>query len=241
MNTFESETTLCIYTRVVPSDIAWASSLDIAVEWCPFQAGESPWKTVEQFALSYDGAALNLHVPGFRAPFVLKPDDLKAHTLVNQACAGKVRAELRVLDLYAGYGLDGLGLATRHNVTLVEIQPLVHALQVEFAWRAGCRAQHIFGDAINCLSNEDMQWDVIYLDPMFPQRKKQALPNRGMQHLQVLSQQLPVDLMEVISFARTRAERRVVVKRRSKDPVIERPEFQLKGKAVRFDVYLPLN
>jgi hypothetical protein len=37
--------------------------------------------------------------------------------------------------------------------------------------------------------------------------------------------------------ARERALRRVVLKRRARDPVIGRPDWTVRGKAVRYDVY----
>ena len=93
------------------------------------------------------------------------------------------------------------------------------------------------GDGRLWLADDTRRWDVVYLDPMFPARRKRALPNRGLQHLQVLAAEYPVDLEECLAQARSRAGRRVVVKRRLRDPKLGRPSHQLKGHAVRFDVY----
>ena len=87
-------------------------------------------------------------------------------------------------------------------------------------------------------------WDVIYLDPMFPPRRKTALPNLGLQHLRELSAHNESDggddLQRQIALARSCATARVVVKRRLKDPKDALSAFQIKGKSIRFDVYLPV-
>ena len=86
-------------------------------------------------------------------------------------------------------------------------------------------------------------WDVVYLDPMFPPRRKTALPNLGLQYLRELSAQNGSDsgdnLQQQIALARSCAAVRVVVKRRLKDPKDALSAFQIKGKSIRFDVYLP--
>lgn len=80
--------------------------------------------------------------------------------------------------------------------------------------------------------------EVIYLDPMFPQEGKSALPKKRMQILRSLeleSESLEVLIPEALRWAKNR----VVLKRGLKDPVIWRtPQAQVKGKSVRFDVYL---
>jgi hypothetical protein len=75
---------------------------------------------------------------------------------------------------------------------------------------------------------------------MFPERKKKALPNQGLQHLRSLTQdaRADVDIVELIQLGLNCANNRVVVKRRLKDPMVEGVNFQIKGKSVRFDIYL---
>ena len=88
-------------------------------------------------------------------------------------------------------------------------------------------------------------WDVVLLDPMFPPIGKKALPNRGLQHLRQLTQASLVgnasaedELPELLALAKAHCSGRVVIKRRLKDRVTGRVDFQIKGKSVRFDVYL---
>ena len=79
--------------------------------------------------------------------------------------------------------------------------------------------------------------DVIYLDPMFPGRRKKALPNKRMQYLNMLlGESEPFDA-SLLELARQRARNRVVLKRRLKDPELLAPDWALKGRSVRYDVY----
>ena len=88
-------------------------------------------------------------------------------------------------------------------------------------------------------------WNVVLLDPMFPPIAKKALPNRGLQHLRQLTEDSLVgnakaeeELPELLALAKARCSGRVVIKRRLKDSVTGRVDWQIKGKSVRFDVYL---
>ena len=77
--------------------------------------------------------------------------------------------------------------------------------------------------------------DVVYLDPMFPARRKSARVKKEMWLLQhVLDTPAP-------QLALAKSRRRVVVKRPVKAPPLEgrSPAFAIPGKTVRFDVYLP--
>ncbi|MFU8816995.1 MAG: class I SAM-dependent methyltransferase [Pseudomonadales bacterium] len=144
----------------------------------------------------------------------------------------------RVLDAMAGWGIDGLVLASRGcQVTMVERHPLVSALQQDLARRTGladvcCRC----GDGFRALE-DDPGYDVVYLDPMFPQRGKGALPGKRLQVLAALAEadERPLALWLQTAVAVTR--RRVVLKRRGKDPLVAPPDWQIRGRTVRFDVY----
>ena len=81
--------------------------------------------------------------------------------------------------------------------------------------------------------------DVVYLDPMFPERQKSARVKKEQQILQMLATDAtpPVQLLET---ALEVATRRVVVKRPRKAPCLTElsPSHCLTGKTVRYDVYV---
>jgi 16S rRNA (guanine1516-N2)-methyltransferase len=81
------------------------------------------------------------------------------------------------------------------------------------------------------------EFDTVYLDPMFPPRDKTALPRKSAQVLGDLLGESDVDLRDVVPAAAQRARRRVVVKRRRHDATCLKPDWQIVGRSVRFDVY----
>jgi 16S rRNA (guanine1516-N2)-methyltransferase len=83
------------------------------------------------------------------------------------------------------------------------------------------------------------QPDVVYLDPMFPHRKKSALVKKEMR----LFQQFlgpDEDADALLEPALVLAKQRVVVKRPDTAPYLNNcePNMAIKGKKLRFDVYL---
>jgi len=109
-------------------------------------------------------------------------------------------------------------------VTLVERSPIVAALVKDGIERASLNIE--FTNIINTgfiLHNQDAldyiqaiedndKPDVIYLDPMYPEKKKSASVKKNMQMLQkLLGHDLDTD--EVLSAALLKADKRVVVKR----------------------------
>jgi 16S rRNA (guanine1516-N2)-methyltransferase len=84
--------------------------------------------------------------------------------------------------------------------------------------------------------------DVVYLDPMFPHRKKSAAVKKEMRLFQqLLGSDDDADLL--LEPALTLAKKRVVVKRPSGAPFLanKKPHIEMLGKANRFDVYLIQN
>ena len=157
---------------------------------------------------------------------------------------------LEVVDATAGLGRDSFVLADLGaRLTLVEQNPIIHALLRDGLargqdcgdeWVEGvCRRMRlVLGDARDWLTVDST--DVVYLDPMFPARRKSARVKKEMWLFQQLLEEPPPseDLLEAALGA---ARRRVVVKRPAKAPPLadRSPGFEIPGKTVRFDVYLP--
>ena len=81
--------------------------------------------------------------------------------------------------------------------------------------------------------------DVVYLDPMYPPKKKAALPKKEMRICRRLVGDDP-DAGELLAVARGVAQRRVAVKRpRYAPPLAPGPVMTFAGKQVRYDVYHP--
>ena len=156
-----------------------------------------------------------------------------------------------VLDCTAGLGRDAFVLASLGCVvTLLERDPVVHALLADGLQQA--RAQAIAeldiilarmsleaADAHAYLKHAQARPDVIYLDPMFPERHKSALVKKEMQVLQGLIGP-DADADELLSAALGLAQQRVVVKRPRIAPNLAHrtPSYMLEGKSNRYDIFL---
>lgn len=175
--------------------------------------------------------------------------------LVARAVRGRSREPLQVVDATAGLGRDALVLAANgFAVTMIERSPIVAALLADGLARAqasevaetaaiAARLALVCADATQWLAAvvAEARPDVVYLDPMFPDERKSALPRKEMQLFQQLLEHGPED-PQLLAAARRAARLRVVVKRPIKGPLLAgvAPSHQLSGKAVRFDVYLSL-
>lgn len=155
----------------------------------------------------------------------------------------------RVLDATAGLGRDAFVLACLGcNVQMIERHPVVAALLQDGLERAledaetadvVARMQLMQGDAIELMSGwSDSAPQVIYLDPMFPQRNKSAQVKKEMRLFQPLVGG-DEDALLLLAAALELASHRVVVKRPRIAPAIEgaKPGYSLQGKSSRYDIY----
>ncbi|EGG98982.1 SAM-dependent methyltransferase [gamma proteobacterium IMCC2047] len=173
-----------------------------------------------------------------------------AKELVANAVGAKAGHTPTVLDATAGLGRDAFILASRGcSVIMLERSPVV-ALMLEDALRRAqldpevspvtARMQLYQADAcqfMTALSSEDYP-EVVYLDPMFPERSKSASVKKEMRLLQQLLG-ADMDTLELFETALTVATRRVVVKRPKLAPCISelKPHHVVEGKSGRFDIY----
>lgn len=194
------------------------------------------------FFLWAAGDRLELRLGGQRAGLWIDPAELRRRSTQRsellRACGVTGRRRPSVIDVMAGWGVDGLTLAARGcEVMLVERHAAVSALQEDLLRRSGlggvrCR----WDDGIAVLTAFEAA-DVVYLDPMFPARGKGALPGKRMQWLARLGVADPRPLTSWLDAARAKARARVVLKRRRSDPPLAEPDWQIRGRAVRYDVY----
>lgn len=161
-------------------------------------------------------------------------------------------ASPEVVDATAGFGRDAFVLACLGcRVTLLERSPVVAAL-LEDGYRRACADGEIgdlvqdrmmvkHADAVTALSGLEAirRPDVVYLDPMYPERRKSSLVKKEMRALQCLLHPEPRD-DRLLSTAIAVARERVVVKRpMSAPPLNDRPPtMSIKGKHHRYDVYV---
>jgi 16S rRNA (guanine1516-N2)-methyltransferase len=167
-----------------------------------------------------------------------------------RACGLHRDPHLRVLDATAGLGRDGLVLAGLGcTVTLLERSPLVAALLQDGLARAGHdpliggwlrqRVRFCPVDAFEYFrTRPEPPHDVVYLDPMYPDNDRRALPKKEMQTLRLLAGD-DADADQLLAAALAYAQRRVVVKRPPGSPALGgiTPDHRLAGNRARYDVY----
>ncbi len=169
---------------------------------------------------------------------------------VARAVLGKEHHPV-VFDATAGLGRDAFILqCCGAMVTMFERSPVIWALLFDALQRASKDEKFIsslpnglpklapFGSLIDHV--EMGSADVVYYDPMFPQRQKSALVKQEMRILHaVVGGDEDADLM--LPLLLKRATKRVVVKRPAGSVPLAvnllRPSGATDGKACRFDIY----
>ena len=188
----------------------------------------------------------------------LKQGRLQQELLIKAARAKGIERPWAI-DATAGFGEDSLLLAAAgFTVDLYEQDCVIAALLKDALDRAAddpalatavARMRlHAGEDSIAGLRHtaelfgqgELATPDVVYLDPMFPERTKSAAVKKKFQLLHHLEQPCADEEMLVEAALAVRP-RKVVIKRPVKGPLLAgvKPSYQLAGKAVRYDVLVP--
>lgn len=155
-----------------------------------------------------------------------------------------------IVDATAGLGRDAFVLASLGcSVTMLERQPIIATLLKDGLARGLAngevapiikRMSLIQSDAIELMQNWQSNIpQVVYLDPMFPERDKSALVKKEMRLFKSLIG-ADLDVQQLLISALHLASHRVVVKRPRKAASIEgiKPCYKLEGKSSRYDIYV---
>jgi 16S rRNA (guanine1516-N2)-methyltransferase len=160
-----------------------------------------------------------------------------------------------VLDATAGLGKDSFVLASLGcHVTMIERSPVVQALLADGLYRAQLFGREQDAVLLQTIKRMDLKVqdsrayleslspvefpDVIYLDPMFPERQKTADVKKEMAAFHhIVGKDEDADTLLPLALAHVNY--RVVVKRPRKAPLLnnQSPSYQLEGKSSRYDIY----
>ncbi|MGQ0530890.1 MAG: class I SAM-dependent methyltransferase [Panacagrimonas sp.] len=159
------------------------------------------------------------------------------------------KPDLCVLDATGGLGRDAFTLAALGaHVVLAERQPLVVELLRDAQRRARGSAEAAIcaaADRIRVISSDALDineaqgpFDAVYLDPMYPDDGKSALPQKEMQLLRDLAGD-DLDAAGLLAHVRRLAPR-VAVKRPNKAVHLgdQQPQASIDTTQTRFDLYL---
>lgn len=152
-----------------------------------------------------------------------------------------------VIDATCGTGKDSvLLLKFGAVVTAYERNPIIAALFFDALQRAmSCgdqfsevlnnRFSFSFGDAALI---DTISCDAVFIDPMYPHKKKKALPRKEMQIFRNVVG-ADCDSEKLLHWARALGNKRIVVKRPNHAEYLgETPTHSYQGKSTRYDLYL---
>ncbi|CAA0125358.1 Ribosomal RNA small subunit methyltransferase J [BD1-7 clade bacterium] len=199
------------------------------------------------------GGPVNCNFDSGAASFRRKNAGIKQE--IARACGLKKDARPSILDATAGLGGDAFVLASLgSHVTMIEQNPVVHLLL-----KSGLRAASVSeDDELSIIASDKMRlaacqssldffaelqaesFDVVYLDPMFPDRRKSAKVKKGMQYFHDLVGIDSAQEPELLTKALLIAGKRVVVKRPKQAPYLadRKPSLEMSSKTIRYDIYL---
>lgn len=243
---------------------------EVAAEQLGERIGVGPASDVydvspDSLVVRFDAAGVSLEQGGLsmRADLTsmlprLRPDRLHRELLVR---AAKIKGALatdelgnsrpwRAVDATAGLGEDSLLLAAAgFEVLLYERDPVIAALLADSLRRArenpqlteaAGRMRLAGSDSVAALPGMEPAPDVVYLDPMFPERRKSAAVKKKFQLIHQLERPCE-DQDALVAAALAAHPRKVVIKRPIKGPFLAgiKPSYSLSGKSVRYDCLVP--
>ena len=156
-----------------------------------------------------------------------------------------------ILDATAGFGRDAATLSQYgFSVSLLERNKLLSALLSDGVERlndsisqnknpSNCNINLLCGVDFFELSNQGVNFDVVYLDPMFPVVNYKSLVKKESQFLQAIVGS-DLDQDNLLQPAMNIALKKVVVKRLCSSDYLNNktPSYSIKSKVIRFDIYL---
>ena len=187
----------------------------------------------------------------------IAPGALAQELIVKASGINKGTPKLSPLaiDATAGLGEDSLLLAASgYRVLMYEKDPVTfclledainHALSLpdESEYKAlkeaAARMEAYNEDSIDSMermADKGINPDIVFLDPMFPERKKSSLVGKKLQILQALES--PCENEEdLLNAAINLNPKRIIIKRPPKGPYLAgvKPSFSYTGKSVRID------
>lgn len=165
---------------------------------------------------------------------------------LSQALGRKTKT---VVDATTGWGQDSLHIFRMgYEVTCIERSPLMAELladgfirlsQQDWVQRLNLEPPALLhGNSIELMANLEISPDCIYIDPMFPpKRKKSALAKKSMTILRDLLGD-DEDKAQLFAAALAATGKRVVVKSPDHAEPLGKPSESFSGKLLRYDVYL---
>lgn len=213
-------------------------------------AGGGLFLRVGADGLALVGSGMELRGDFSRMARRCSPANLNRELLIRAAKVKGCEGAPVAVDATAGLGEDAFLLAAAgFSVMLFERDAVIAELLQDTLRRAqeddeiagiASRMRFAGGDSIEGFRTLAVRPDVVYLDPMFPARRKSAAVKKKFQLLHRLES--PCEEQEaLLSAALATHPRKVVVKRPAKGELLAgvKPSYSIAGKAVRYDCIVP--
>ena len=169
---------------------------------------------------------------------------------VVQAVEGRSKNKLKILDTTAGLGRDTFTLASRgHLILAIEKDPYIYLLLLDALKRAKKdQSLKYIAENITLLHADSSEYilytsetfDCLYIDPMFPERKKSAKVRQNMQIMHEIAFNDEIINTLILDNAFTSSiAKKIIVKRPVNAECLsaKKSSAQIKGKTNRFDIY----
>ena len=207
------------------------------------------------FIMHYETWCENGITVNFNSPKIQKRcDELSKSDLLIKALGHKTHPT-HIIDATAGLGIDSFLLATAEpnaKISLIEQNHLInillqdgldHCLTNQNIYNTCSRMKLFKANACDLIKTLPPA-DIIYLDPMFTNNSFKGAVKKSMQWLHdICPAPSESELNHLFITALKHAKKRVIIKRAKSAPIISLdnkylPNYQVKGKTIRYDVYL---
>ena len=169
------------------------------------------------------------------------------HESLIKKAIGKNKAQLKIFDATAGSLIDTIiFLKLGHKVVACEQSKILYRLLNDAILRA--KKEYDFFDNLLFINSDSaliidsyLDSDIFYFDPMFEEVKQNIKRSGTLQKIgNVLSfEKLEDTSAQIFDHMLKKKFKKVIVKRPIKsNPLYEKINYQVKGKAIRYDVYV---
>ena len=169
------------------------------------------------------------------------------HESLIKKAIGKNKAQLKIFDATAGSLIDTIiFLKLGHKVVACEQSKILYRLLNDAILRA--KKEYDFFDNLSFINLDSaviidsyLDSDIFYFDPMFEEVKQNTKRSGTLQKIgNVLSfEKLEDTSAQIFDHVLKKKYKKVIVKRPIKsNPLYEKINYQVKGKAIRYDVYV---
>ena len=169
------------------------------------------------------------------------------HESLIKKAIGKNKVQLKIFDATAGSLIDTIiFLKLGHKVVACEQSKILYRLLNDAILRA--KKEYDFFDNLSFINSDSaliidsyLDSDIFYFDPMFEEVKQNIKRSGTLQKIgNVLSfEKLEDTSAQIFDHMLKKKYKKVIVKRPIKsNPLYEKINYQVKGKAIRYDVYV---